>query len=119
MSSCSTHLKEESPITCCSPPDAPWYLGIDIAKDFLQLVWLHQPELPPSYQTLPNNCPEGIQCVLEFCQQRACDRVILEASAGYEQRLVTTLALTNLPVVVITPQIGAHLCPGHRATGQN
>jgi transposase len=101
-------------ITPTTLPDAPWYLGIDVAKDSLQLVWLHAQQEQPSRQTLPNS-PEGIQCLLDLCQQRPCDRIILEASGGYEQRLVLALASAKLPGVVVNPKQARDFA---RATGR-
>ena len=95
-------------------PDAPWYLGIDVAKDSLQLVWLHRQEDQTHSQTLPHS-PEGIRCLLKLCQQRPCDRIIVEASGGYEQRLALALGSAKLPVVVINPKQARDFA---RATGR-
>jgi len=101
-------------VSTATLPIACWYLGIDISKDSLELVWLHPQEDQTHSQTLPNS-PEGIQGLLELCQQRPCERIILEASGGYEQRLVTSLALANLPGVVINPKQARDFA---RATGR-
>jgi transposase len=80
-----------------------WYVGIDVSKDSLEIVWLAEDQDQTHRLCLPNS-PEEFQGLLELCQQRPCKCILLEASGGYEQRLVLALALAKLPVVVINPK---------------
>ena len=74
-------------------------LGIDVAKDFLDLdVCPH-----PQPQRVPND-PAGHDAIVQLCRQQNFGVIILEASGGYEQPLVAALHEAALPVVVLNPR---------------
>jgi transposase len=74
-------------------------LGIDVAKDLLQLDVFPDP-CPRQFP----NLTEGHRAIVQFCRERNFGAIILEASGGYEQLLVTALAEAGLPVVVLNPR---------------
>lgn len=74
-------------------------LGIDVAKDFLDLdVCPH-----PQPQRVPNN-PAGHDAIVQLCRQQNFGAIILEASGGYEQPVVAALHEAALPIVVLNPR---------------
>lgn len=74
-------------------------LGIDVAKDLLQLDVFPN----PCPRQFPNH-PEGHRALVQFCKERSFGAIILEASGGYEQPLVAALDEAGLPVVVLNPR---------------
>jgi len=77
----------------------PLSLGIDVSKDFLDLDVFPVPHP----QRVPNN-DAGHDQILQLCRCQKFSHIVLEASGGYEQTLVTTLAAANLPVCVVNPR---------------
>jgi transposase len=80
-------------------PDKRPVLGIDVAKDFLDLDVF--PQSCP--RRFPND-PAGHQAIVQLCRQQDFGGIILEASGGYEQPLVAALGAAGLPVVVLNPR---------------
>lgn len=74
-------------------------LGIDVAKDFLDLDVYPQPQP----HRVPNT-PEGWTRIVEFCRQQPVGVILLEASGAYERPLVAELAAAGLPVCVVNPR---------------
>lgn len=80
-----------------------WYLGVDVSKDSLELAWLSEDQSLCLSQSFPN-LPEAYQDILQACHERPPEKIVLEASGGYERALVAQLALAQLPVVVVNPK---------------
>lgn len=74
-------------------------LGIDVAKDFLDLDVHPQPQP----QRVPND-PAGHAAIVQLCRQQNFAAIVLEASGGYEHALVAALNAAALPVVVLNPR---------------
>jgi transposase len=75
-------------------------VGIDVSKDHLDAAWasgLHPAE------RLAND-PAGIARLVETLTRQPLERIILEASGGYEKPLVGALLSAGLPVVVVNPR---------------
>jgi transposase len=75
------------------------YLGIDIAKDSLEIARTGRPQT--------RSCPYTPDQVALLCQELAKappELIVLEATGGYEQPLVEALAAAELPVVVVNPR---------------
>jgi transposase len=75
------------------------YVGIDVAK--ATLVICHRPE--ERLWTVPNT-PAGHQQLLAELQTLAPERIVLEASGGYERPLWRLLGRAGLPVVRVQPR---------------
>jgi transposase len=76
-------------------------LGIDVSKGLLECHWL-----PSGHHCQHNNDLKGIHSLLEALKKEPVERVILEATGGYEIPLVVELSLAQQPVVVINPKRG-------------
>ena len=86
------------------------YVGIDVAKQHLDLHLLPQ----GSARRVDNN-DDGID---QLCVQLAelnLERIVVESTGGYENRLVAELHAAGLPVVVVNPR---HVRDFARATGR-
>lgn len=76
-------------------------LGIDVSKGQLECHWL-----PSGRHCQYSNDMKGIRDILESLGQESVERVILEATGGYEIPLVVELSMAKQPVVVINPRRG-------------
>lgn len=78
-------------------------VGIDVSKDTLDLS-----TLPDGHRGQFGNDEKGIAELLAYLEERnvdgALDRVVLEATGGYETRLAVALGGAGLPVVVVNPK---------------
>lgn len=78
-------------------------VGIDVSKDTLDLD-----SLPHSARRQFSNDQKGIAQLLAYLAERgsdgAIDRVVLEATGGYETAVSVALAGAGLPVVVVNPK---------------
>lgn len=86
-------------------------IGIDISKDHLDIAWL--PALQPAIR-LPNN-DQGHQKLCALFTNQQPQRILMEATGGYERPLVAALLNAHLPVVVINPRQARDFA---KATGQ-
>lgn len=73
-------------------------VGIDVSKDWLDVQLLDGPA-----QRVPNST-QGCQALIQQLGQLPVQRIVLEASGGYERLLVATLVAAGLPVVVVNPR---------------
>ena len=76
------------------------HIGIDVSKESLDVAWasgLHPQE------HLPND-PAGIARLVERLKRQVLDRIVLEATGGYQKPLVAALLEARLPVVVVNPR---------------
>jgi transposase len=74
-------------------------VGIDIAKYHFDLHLL-----PEGQAARYANCSEGIQQCRQFLAQVQPERVVLEATGGYERALTSELQTAGLPVIVVNPR---------------
>ena len=85
-------------------------VGIDVAKDTLEIASRPNNEL---WST--KNRVEDFPALIEKLQALAPERIILEATGGWESPLANHLAAAGLPVVVINPRQARDFA---KATGQ-
>ena len=78
---------------------APLFIGIDVAKDFLDVASTLNNEV----RRLPNN-PSGWLTLIGQLRQVQPERIVLEATGGLERRLALALAAAALPVCVVNPR---------------
>lgn len=82
-----------------SAPSLPIYVGIDVAKDRLDVHVL------PSGETLAlNNDDAGHLGLGSFLAELAPTLVVLEATGGYELKVTAYLAAAGLPVAIVNPR---------------
>lgn len=74
-------------------------VGIDISKHHFDLHLL--PEDTAAHYT---NDAEGIQQCLQYLAQVRPERIVLEATGGYELALTLELQTAELPVIVVNPR---------------
>lgn len=74
-------------------------LGIDVSKEFLDLAKAADGEV-----TRLNNDPAGIDAALRIARESEAERIVVEATGGYESSLVGVLAHAGLPIVVVNPR---------------
>ena len=75
-----------------------WHVGIDVSKD-----WLDVHVLDGTSQRF-GNTPEGHRSLIALLNSQPIERVVLEATGGYERLLVAALVAAELPVVVTNPR---------------
>jgi transposase len=88
------------------------FVGIDVSKEKFDLH-----VRPSDHSRTFRYDEEGLQqlvAVLQIVQPRI-EAIVLEATGGYERRLVAVLLAAQLPVVVVNPQRVRHFA---KATGQ-
>jgi transposase len=93
-----TFFSEENAMT--TPlPCLPLFVGIDVAKDSLQV------HVRPTGQNFHHaNDEPGIQALVTQLTALAPTLIVLEASGGYQNPLVAALAVAGLPVAVVNPR---------------
>jgi len=74
-------------------------VGIDVSKDWLDIVALPSGE---SWRT--ENKEAAIRELIKKLEQLKPERIVLEATGGYEQMLAVQLYLTGLPLCRINPK---------------
>jgi transposase len=85
--------------------------GIDVAKHHLDCA-LRLEEKPqtqrventPQGNTPQGNTPQGIGRLTRHLAEAAPERIVLEATGGYERPVAAALAAAGLPVVVVNPR---------------
>jgi transposase len=78
----------------------PRVVGIDVGKDRLDIAILPAGEV----LDLPND-PEGHQRLIERVREGGeIDRIVLEATGGYEREAAVALSDAGLPVVIVNPK---------------
>ena len=70
------------------------FVGIDVSKAELAMH-----VLPDGLAWTQANTPEGHACLVQCLAQMGCERIVLEASGGYEQAVLQALSQAGLPVV--------------------
>src|SRR3990172_364177 len=77
----------------------PTHVGVDVSKDWLDIVAL------PSGETWRTENTEGTMGVLiKQLEKLKPERIVLEATGGYEQLVTTQLYLAKLPVCRVNPK---------------
>jgi transposase len=89
-----------------------WFGGVDVAKDSLDFAWVRGEE--ETAGQVPN-APAGWAQLVTACKERSVERIVLEATGGYERRVAAELMAAGLPVVVINPRQARDFA---RATGR-
>jgi transposase len=80
-----------------NPETTSW--GIDVASQKLDLACHGQDKV----RTFSND-PQGIAQIATLLAGQSADRIVVEATGGYENALVIQLAEAGLPVVVVNPR---------------
>lgn len=75
------------------------FVGIDVAKAELVVTILPQQER----FTLPNDA-RGTRALVKRLQRHAIQRIVLEATGGYERLCVGALVAASQPVVIVNPR---------------
>ena len=75
------------------------FVGIDVSKDSLDLH-----ARPDGSAARYTNDPAGIAALLGHVRQLAPERIVLEATGGFEAPLAAALAGAGQPVVVVNPR---------------
>lgn len=86
------------------------FIGIDVSKDHLDLA-----DDTSATVTRFANTPDGHRAIVQRLRTQGVQRVVLEATGGYERAAVATLVAAALPVVVVNPRQARDFA---RATGQ-
>ncbi|MDP9372727.1 MAG: IS110 family transposase [Chloroflexota bacterium] len=80
-------------------PSAPLFVGIDVAKDRLEVAIR-----PSGEQWSATNDADGLTALVTRLHDLQPTLVVLEASGGYERPLMAALAAAGLPVAVVNPR---------------
>jgi transposase len=89
------------------PPVSPVFVGIDVAKEKLDLARSDNRQL----LSVPNN-EKGIGQIIESLKGAAISCIVIEATGGYERLLVNMLLDARLPAAVVNPSRVRHLAMG-------
>src|SRR5690554_929740 len=76
------------------------FIGIDVSKDKLDIAILPTAEV----FELPNNAKGHLRLVDRLRNERGIERIVLEATGGYERACAFALFTVALPVVVVNPR---------------
>lgn len=74
------------------------FVGIDVSKRELE-IWVHNEQDSSQF----HNDAEGIGELVRFLEDLAPTVVVVEATGGYERRMVTEMVSAGLPVAVVNP----------------
>jgi transposase len=91
-------------VTTSSPSSSSLFVGIDVAKDKLDLGRSDA----ASILTVAND-PAGIQQLLDLLLAAPPTLIVLEATGGLEQPLLNVLLDNNMPVALVNPGHVRHL----------
>jgi len=86
------------------------WIGIDVSKDTLEVA-----VRPTGTSWSVANTTQGITSLIHRLQELQPTVIVLEATGGYQNLLVSMLALEELPVAVVNPSQVRHFA---KATGQ-
>ncbi|HNT37349.1 MAG TPA: transposase, partial [bacterium] len=75
------------------------YVGIDVAKDKLDVAMLGQ-----RATSEVSNTKKGITALVKKMRQLDPRLIVVEATGGYEEVLVLSLFEAGLPVALVSPQ---------------
>ena len=74
------------------------YIGVDVSK-----AWLDIAVHPTDEGWRTENTESGVTKLVKVFQEMVIDRIVVEATGGYEARLVERLAQAGLPVCRVNP----------------
>lgn len=74
------------------------FIGIDVSKDWLDVHVLD------GFTDRCENTPAGLRGLVERLSELVAERIVLEATGGYERLAAAELAAAGLPVVVVNPR---------------
>jgi transposase len=94
------------------PPPPPLFVGVDVAKDKLDLARSDQ---PPGKVWTFDNTPAGIARLLASLVDARPTTIVVEATGGLERPLAGALLDAGLPVAVVNPRKVRHFA---RALGK-
>ena len=77
----------------------PINVGIDISKPHLDVAFD-----PNGSVARFTNHPDGHRALVEQLQEHDVQRIVLEATGGYERPVVAALLAQKVPVIVINPK---------------
>ena len=77
-------------------------VGIDVSKRVLDVAWIGEGVANVVRQFA--NDEKGHEAVITALRGQAIERIVLEASGGYETTAANALAASGLPVVVVNPK---------------
>jgi transposase len=89
------------------PPASPVFVGIDVAKEKLDLARSDSKQLLSVC-----NDEKGIAQIIKLLAGVGSCRIVVEATGGYERLLVNMLLDAKLPVAVVNPSRVRHLAIG-------
>ncbi len=75
-------------------------IGVDVSKAKLDLAWGANGRL----QTIENSDRQIAELLIDYVTDRAATMIVLEATGGYQSRLVDSLHQAGIAVVVINPR---------------
>lgn len=81
-------------------PDQPTTVGIDVGKDHLDVATLPSGEI----YRVPNDANGHAELIERFQTIDDLDRIVLEATGGYERAAALVLADAGLPVAIVNPR---------------
>jgi transposase len=91
----------------CTSSASPLFVGIDVAKDKLDLARSDSGEILTCHNT-----PAGIRKLVQALQSPRPTRIVLEATGGLEQPLLDALLDSGLPVARVNPGKVRYLARG-------
>jgi len=77
------------------------FVGIDVSKDHLDVARRCGDE---PHASRFDNAPAGIAALVERMVEIAPDRIVVEATGGYERPVAAALAAEDLPVAMVNPR---------------
>lgn len=77
------------------------WIGIDVAKETVDVAWQHADQ---THRRSSKNTCEGLAQLLRQLPPAQQARVVVEATGGYERRLVAALWDAGYPVAVVNPR---------------
>ncbi|NNF70348.1 MAG: IS110 family transposase, partial [Acidimicrobiia bacterium] len=80
------------------------FAGIDVSKHHLDLATTQAGETGSKAPHRVTNTPDGYQAIIKVLDGPCIERIVVEATGGYEQRLVRALQAAGLPIAVVNPK---------------
>jgi transposase len=105
----STPQRKEGPCQCDRlfvlplTGERALYVGIDVSKHHLDVARLSSTSGEITAQRYGNDGP-GCRALLAALTSEPAERIVLEASGGYEREILRTLSQAQLPVVCVNPR---------------
>jgi transposase len=81
-----------------------FFVGIDVSKHHLDVAILHDGQDVGTPTRRVPNAPGGYRCIIEMLHELSVHRLVVEATGGYERRLVDAMQAAAVPVAVVNPK---------------